>query len=250
MSGPLDSRRRTPVLSGWAYNPSIVTLQPMERRAEVRRALGVPPLKRAPQGWFSSSRRGSAWTWRSAPQLLAVWLCAMLAQSATPVPRIEVLEGDGAINNIRLHRAKEPVVRVVDQEGQPIPDVAVTFLLPTKGASGTFAEGQASLTVMTDDKGMAVGRGLRPNGSAGQFQIRVATSFQGQAATANISQTNAEPAQGGGSSKAILIVALVGGAAAAGAAVALSKGKSSASTPPNNPGVVINPGNPSFGPPR
>jgi hypothetical protein len=184
-----------------------------------------------------------------ATQFLAVLLCTALARSATTVPRIEVLEGDGAINNIRLHRAKEPVVRVVDQDGHPIPNVAVTFLLPGKGASATFATGQSSLTIMTDDNGRAVGHGLRPNGSAGQFAIRVTTSFEGQAATANIMQTNAEPAQGGGSSKAILIVALIGGAAAAGAAVAL-KGKSSTSTQSTNSGAVISPGNPSFGPPK
>jgi len=183
-------------------------------------------------------------------QSLAALLCAVLGRSATTVPRIEVLEGDGAINNIRLHHAKEPVVRVVDQDGHPMPNVAVTFLLPGKGASGTFADGQASLTVMTDDKGLAVGRGLRPNGSAGQFQIRVTTSFQGQAAAANISQTNAEPAQGGGSSKTLLIVALIGGVAAAGAAVGLSKGKSSTTMPPPNTGAVISPGSPVFGPPR
>ena len=185
-----------------------------------------------------------------ATQSLAVLLCAVLARSATTVPRIEVVEGDGAINNIRLHRAKEPVVRVVDQDGHPIPNVAVTFLLPGKGAGGTFADGQSSLTVMTDENGRAVGHGLRPNGNAGQFEIRVTTSFEGQAATANIMQTNAEPAQGGGSSKTILIVALIGGAAAAGAAVALRGKSSSASTPPTNPGAVISPGNPSFGPPR
>ena len=185
-----------------------------------------------------------------ATQWLAVLLCAVLARSATTVPRIVVIEGDGAINNIRLHHAKEPVVRVVDQDGHPIPNVAVTFLLPGKGAGGTFADGQSSLTVMTDENGRAVGHGLRPNGNAGQFEIRVTTSFEGQAATANIMQTNAEPAQGGGSSKTILIVALIGGAAAAGAAVALRGKSSSASTPPTNPGAVISPGNPSFGPPR
>ena len=186
-----------------------------------------------------------------AAQSLAVLLCALLARSATTVPRIEVLEGDGAINNIRLHRAKEPVVRVVDQDGHPIPNVAVTFLLPSQGAGGTFADGKTLLTVMSDNNGQAVGHGLRPNGTAGQFQIRVTTSFQGQAATANISQTNAELAQGGGSSKTILILALVGGAAAAGAAVALGKGKSSSSTTTTtNPGAVISPGNPTFGPPK
>ena len=186
---------------------------------------------------------------RLAAQSLAVLLCAVLARSAATVPRIEVLEGDGAINNIRLHRAKEPVVRVVDQDGHPIPNVAVTFLLPGKGASGTFANGQTTLTLMSDDDGRAVGHGLKPNGSAGQFEIRVTTSFEGQAATANVTQTNAEPAQGGGSSKTLLIIALIGGAAAAGAAVAL-KGKSSASTTTiTSTGAVISSGSPSFGPP-
>ncbi len=185
-----------------------------------------------------------------AAQSLAVLLCAVLARSATTVPRIEVLEGDGAINNIRLHRAKEPVVRVVDQDGHPLPNVAVTFLLPTQGAGGTFADGKTFITVMTDKDGQAVGHGLRPNGNAGQFQIRVTTSLEGQAATTNISQTNAEPAAGKGSSKTILIVALVGGAAAAGAAVALGKGKSSSSTTTTNTGAVISPGSPTFGPPK
>jgi hypothetical protein len=185
-----------------------------------------------------------------AAQSLAVLLCAVLARSATTVPRIEVLEGDGAINNIRLHRAKEPVVRVVDQDGHPLPNVAVTFLLPTQGAGGTFADGKTFITVMSDKDGQAVGHGLRPNGNAGQFQIRVTTSLEGQAATTNISQTNAEPAAGKGSSKTILIVALVGGAAAAGAAVALGKGKSSSSTTTTNTGAVISPGSPTFGPPK
>ena len=192
---------------------------------------------------------------RSAPrtplvmQFLAILLCASLAPAAPAVPRIEVMEGDGAINNIRLHHAKEPVVRVMDQDGRPIPNVAVSFVLPGKGAGGTFADGQAILTVMTDEKGMAIGRGLRPNGTAGQFQIRVTVSYEGQAASVNIMQTNAEPAKTGGSSKTLLIVALIGGAAAAGAAVALGKGKSSSSTTTET-GAVISPGSPSFGPPR
>ncbi len=184
---------------------------------------------------------------RWASQLLAVLMCVSLARPAATVPRISVVEGDGAINNIRLHHAKEPVVRVEDQDGQPIPNVAVSFVLPGQGASGEFADGKTVLTVMTDDKGVAVGRGLRPNNSAGQFQIRVTVSYQGQAATANITQTNAEPAQGGKSSKTLLLVAIIGGAVAAGAALALGKGKSSSgstSTPPPATGVVITPGGP------
>jgi hypothetical protein len=182
-------------------------------------------------------------------QTTAVLVCAALAQAQNIVPHIEVLEGDGAINNIRLHHAKDPVVRVVDQDGHPIPNLAVTFLLPGTGAGGSFADGKSSLTVMTDENGQAAGQGLRPNSSAGPFQIRVTTSLAGQVATASISQTNAEPAQGGVSSKTIALLAILGGAAAAGAAVALGKGKSSAggsSTTTSSTGVVITPGSPTI----
>ncbi len=185
-----------------------------------------------------------------ATQAVAVLLCTVLARAAT-VPRIEVVEGDGAINNIRLHHAKEPVVRVVDQDGHPLPNISVTFILPGTGAGGTFADGKNSLTVMTDSAGQAVGRGLKPNGSAGQFQIRVTASILGQVATADISQTNAEPAHTGVSSKTLLILAVVGGAAAAGAAVALGgKSSSSSSSQPPPSGVVITPGSPTIGPPK
>jgi len=185
-----------------------------------------------------------------ATQLVAMFLCAAFAQPAALMPRIEVLEGDGAINNIRLHHAKEPVVRVVDQDGHPIPNVAVTFVLPDKGPGASFADGHSTLTVITDANGQAVGRGLRPNNSPGQFQIRVTTSVQGQAATANVLQTNAQPTAGEGSSKKILIVALIGGAAAAGAALALKGKSSSPSTSTGNSGATISPGSPSFGPPK
>lgn len=188
-----------------------------------------------------------------AAQLLAVLLCASMALAADPGPMIEVVEGDGAINNIRLHRAKEPVVRVLDPDGRPLAKVAVTFVLPDKGAGATFADGRNTFTVMTDEGGQATGRGLRPNNTAGQFQIRVSAAFQGQTMTANLIQTNAEPAKSGGSSKTILILALIGGAGAAGAAAALGgkHGSSSSTTPPpGSSGAVITPGSPSFGPPK
>jgi len=124
--------------------------------------------------------RGRAVAAHFGTQGLALALCVMVARPAEVIPRVEVLEGDGAINNIKLHRAKEPVVRVADQDGHPLANVAVTFLLPEKGPGGSFADGKNTLTVMTDADGRAVGRGLRPNNSAGQFQIHVTASFQGQ----------------------------------------------------------------------
>jgi hypothetical protein len=175
-------------------------------------------------------------------------LCGALLRAAATAPRIEVVEGEGAINNIRLHHAKEPVVRVVDQNGQPLANVAVTFVLPGQGAGGTFTDSRTTLTVMTDAQGLAVGNGLRPNAVAGQFRITVTASYQGQPATAVISQTNAQPPPGK-SNHSLLVVLLVGGGAAAAAGLALGKGKSSSSSTTTS-GATITPGSPSFGPPK
>ena len=52
---------------------------------------------------------------------------------------IRVMEGDGAINSIKLHRAHDPAVQVLDATGAPVAGATVTFLLPASGPSGTFA---------------------------------------------------------------------------------------------------------------
>ena len=175
-------------------------------------------------------------------------------QSAVPGIQIRVMEGDGAINSIRLHRAHDPVVEVVDAGGHPLTGATVTFLLPAMGAGGTFQNNGLSLTTQTDERGMAAGRGLRPNRVAGSFQIRVAASWQSQSASATVMQTNAEPVAKSSHSKLILILAAVGGAAAAGAAVAAGGGKSSsaagATSTGSTSGATISAGAPSLGPPH
>ena len=162
---------------------------------------------------------------------------------------VVVLEGDGAINNIRGSRAKEPVIRVEDASNKGVPGATVTFLLPAQGAGATFNDGGSSLTLITDDRGEAVARGLRPNRTAGVFQIRISASKAGRNTTASISQTNVDPGSHG-SSRLIAILAIAGGAAAAGAAVALRGGKSTTTQAPAAPPTVIVPGTPSFGGPK
>jgi hypothetical protein len=174
------------------------------------------------------------------------------AQDATI--KIIIQEGQGAINNIQQHRAKEPVVQVTDSGGAPIQGASVTFLLPDNGPSGSFADGAKMLTVQTDEKGQAVGRGLRPNEVTGSFQIRVTASYRGSTASAAISQVNATPASAkAGSGKKFLIIALIGGAAVGGLAAALGgkSGAASSSTPGSSPpGTVLVPGSPSIQPPH
>ena len=64
------------------------------------------------------------------------------AQNAAPMLNIVIVEGDGAINNIKQRTAREPIVQVEDQNHKPVAGAAVIFALPGQGAGGTFAERQ------------------------------------------------------------------------------------------------------------
>jgi hypothetical protein len=192
--------------------------------------------------------------------LLSSLLCPLFAAQEPPAParlRIVVLEGEGAINNISEHRAKEPVAQVLDDNSMPVRGASVTFLLPETGPSGEFGGGVRVLTTFVDEKGQAVGRGLVPNQSAGPFQIRAVASFEGLTASAVINQTNAprtSPSTGGISRK-FWLIAVAGGAAATGVALAArghggSSQTSPAVGPSTLPGIVISPGAPTFQPPH
>jgi len=182
-----------------------------------------------------------------------------IGQQAETAPRlqngasIQLMEGEGAINSIRLHRGHEPKVRVTDHEAKPISGAAVTFVLPATGPSASFGDSGLSITVMTDERGEAVGRGLRPNGIPGQFRIRVTTSWHDSPVVATLVQTNAEPVIHVGHSKTIALIVLIAGAAGGGAAAALGKSGSSgqSATPAvqTAPGTIIS-GNPTLGPPH
>src|SRR5262249_23555609 len=144
---------------------------------------------------------------------LVLFSCVAVAQppsaeSPQSAPVIQILQGDGAINSIRLQRGHDPEVRVVTQSGDPIAGATVTFLLPSTGPSATFGTG-LSTSITTDGHGAAAARGLRPNGVAGQFHIRVTTSWRGAPAVATLTQTNAEPVIHSGHTKTVAIVILI-----------------------------------------
>ena len=182
----------------------------------------------------------------------AVVLVALSVAAGAESIRIDILEGDGAINNIRLQRAKEPVIRVETETGAPVAGAVVHFLAPATGPGGTFLNGSASTTTQTDNEGRANAPGLRPNKIAGQFQIRVTASHLDQSASARITQTNAEPAiVTRNSSKKIAILAILGGAVAGGAALSArgGGGGGAAKTPAAATGTVVVAGTPSFGAP-
>jgi hypothetical protein len=169
---------------------------------------------------------------------------------AQPPLRIIVLEGDGAINNVRTHTTHDPVVEVRDEQDGLVPGATVTFQTPANGASAEFGDGMRSFITQTDAEGRAATHGLRPNSITGPYQIRVSASLKSESGSAVITQTNAAPAEAK-SSKKIWLIGLAVGAAAGGAFAATQGGKSSSNTSSQTPasGAIV-PGSPSFGPPH
>ncbi len=116
---------------------------------------------------------------------LALGLSYLLILQTLPLPvraqegqlNLVIVEGEGAINNIRQRTAREPIVQVEDENHKPIAGAAVVFLLPDQGASGVFANGARTLTVTTDAQGRAVAHGFHPNGVSGNPQMRVTASY-------------------------------------------------------------------------
>ncbi len=109
-----------------------------------------------------------------------------------PAPKLDIviLDGEGAVHNSRERPAREPVIEVRDENSRPVPGVTVTFSLPESGPGGTFANDTRFLTVMTDEKGQAAARTLRPNDVAGKFEIQVMAGNQRATASATITQAN------------------------------------------------------------
>jgi hypothetical protein len=145
---------------------------------------------------------------------------------------INVVEGAGAVNNVRTRAAREFTVEVDDQADHPVPGAVVTFLAPNEGAGGAFPGDTQLLTVVTDKDGRAVATGFRPNSTVGDYNIQVTATLGDQTATASISQSNralaVAPAKK--SNKKVLAIVLVAAAVAVGAGAGLAGGHGSSSS--------------------
>ncbi|HEY7617165.1 MAG TPA: hypothetical protein VH744_10205 [Terriglobales bacterium] len=203
-------------------------------------------------------RRNIPITWFSLWLLLFPFLPARTAaqppapaqQPARGTLNLVVIEGEGAVNNIRQRPGQPPIVQVEDENRQPVPAAAVVFTLPSQGPSGSFPDGSKTLVVTTDAQGRAVARGLRPNSSIGKLEIHVNASSQGRTAKTLITQFNMDVRtdRGGGSGKVVAIVALIGAGAAAGVVAGL-RNKNGSTSAPAVPPITITPGTGTVGAP-
>ncbi|MHC5537000.1 FG-GAP-like repeat-containing protein [Singulisphaera rosea] len=64
-------------------------------------------------------------------------------------------------------------VSMINSAGHPIQGASVTFTAPSSGASGTFAGGVASVTVLTDVDGVATASAFTANDVAGSYKLTV-----------------------------------------------------------------------------
>jgi hypothetical protein len=206
---------------------------------------------------------------KMADAALALLLSVLLAapgfgqtpQAAEPAPQgprltVVIVEGEGAINNIRQRTAREPIVEVQDENHKPVAGAVVVFtVLPSNGGAGASFAGAAQTTeVVTDQAGRAVAKGFHPNTHVGQLQIRVTATSNGRVGAATINQSNVASAAAGSSAggisglKLLAIIGIAAGAAAAGAIAATHGGGSHSGAAATGP-TSITPGTPTVGAP-
>ncbi len=168
---------------------------------------------------------------------------------AAPQYKLVIVRGENAQNNIKKGRATRPVVEVRDRNNNPVAGVAVTFLLPGNGPSGTFVGGGQTATVTTNAQGQAAAS-FTPNTVPGKYNVNVSATVNGQSIAAQIATINVVAGAAiAGSTLAIIIGAIAAGAA--GTAVALTRNDGGGGNANNTPGgIKIGPGTGTVGPPR
>jgi hypothetical protein len=161
------------------------------------------------------------------------------AQNLPAELRIVVLQGEGATTDIRQRASSDPLIRVEDENQNPVSEAVAVFSLPTEGATGTFANGSKTLTVSTDNRGQAAAIGLKMNSIPGKVPIFVSVSYRGLAARTVITQFTVAPpgakiGESKGHGKLIAILVVLGAGAGGGAFAAIHKSGSSPTsvTPP------------------
>jgi hypothetical protein len=189
--------------------------------------------------------------------MTAVLLAAGLLAAGDGKPlQVNVLDGEGAFNDIRRAQARTPVVEVRDDDGRPVQGAKVVFQLPDMGAGGTFADGSRTLVVNTDAQGRAAAPGLHPNKVEGSFSIAVTASKEGGVGHAEIRQSNTlaggdQNMQSGGHGKLKILIAIAGAAGGAAIAAARAGGsKSSGGTTAAVPPTSLSVGAVTIGGPR
>ena len=158
---------------------------------------------------------------------------ACWAQQAAPPTRLKlnIIAGQGAVNNIGMRVAAQPGVEVLNENNAPVAGAEVVFLAPVEGPTVIGFGASRSQTVKTDAKGQAHASGFLPNLQAGPFRILVRVTSGSDIAEGVVNQSNGQGPNGnakaGSNRKMILTVVAVAAAIAVVGGVAATRGSNS-----------------------
>lgn len=202
---------------------------------------------------------------------LTVLLCAsMVTPFAAPAQvndrlpsqtlTIAVLQGEGAIHDIRTGIVTVPIVEVRDESMKPVAGAEVTFELPASGPGGEFAGGGTKAQAKTTAAGQARTPEFIPNKSEGRFFIQVTARLGDRAGATRITQSNSTKtsstgvATDRGGSKLWRVLAVAAGGATTAGLILLTRGGGGggggSSVGTSAPTVTLNPGTITVGGPR
>jgi hypothetical protein len=175
---------------------------------------------------------------------------AQEAEPAQPAGQltIEVLEGEGAQNDINAETATAPKVRVLNEAGNPVEDAEVVFQLPMGGPSAVFSGWVRTQTLRTDASGVAAASALTPNEIPGDYNIKVTATHGNSRGAATIPQSNVEVTTKKSHKKRWIIIGAIAAGAVAAIAIAAS-GDDDDTTKTLTP-VTISPGGITVGGPK
>ena len=180
---------------------------------------------------------------------------ACWAQQAAPPTRLKlnIIAGQGAVNNIGMRVAAQPGVEVLDEKNAPVVGAEVIFKAPVDGPTVVAYCGSQAQTVKTDAKGQAQASGFLPNAQAGPFRILVRVTAGNDIVEGVINQSNGQGPKGTkvtANKKVIWIVAGVAAAAIAGGVAATRGGDSNTAAAASKKPVSIGAGPITVGGPR
>jgi hypothetical protein len=168
--------------------------------------------------------------------------------------KIVVIEGEGAMNNIRSRTATQPLVEVRDENDKPVEGAEVVFQLPAAGPGGVFHGWMRNQTARTNAEGRAAASGFTPNEEPGRFNIKVTATTGTKTGTAVIAQSNTLNGVGGSQARKSrrnlwIAIGVIAAAAIVGGVVAASGDDDDSPAAATNP-ITITPGPVTVGNPR
>lgn len=113
-----------------------------------------------------------------------------LTNTSPAVPTIAAQSGGGQSAPTSAQFGQQ-LVALVTSNGNPVSGASVTFTAPGSGASGTFANGTATITVLTNGSGLASSGNFVANATTGSYNVTASTP--GAASNATFALTNSSP---------------------------------------------------------